>query len=40
VTQRHVFGDEACAPLKDDCNERENQRELDGHPAKDTHIPI
>ena len=40
MTQRHVLGDEICAPLKDDCNNRENQRELDGHPTKDTLIPI
>jgi hypothetical protein len=30
MTQRHVLGDKACATLKDDCNNRKNQRELDG----------
>jgi hypothetical protein len=40
MTQRQVLGDEICTPFKDDCNNRKNQRELDGHPAKDTHIPL
>ena len=40
MTQRQVLGDEICAPFKDDCNHGKNQRELDGHPAKDTLIPF
>jgi hypothetical protein len=40
MTQRQVLGDEIGTPFKDDCNNRKNQRELNGHPAKDTLIPI
>ena len=40
MTQRHVFGDEICAPRKNDGNNGENQWERDGHSAKDTLIPI
>ena len=40
MTQCHVLGDKICTPLKDNCNKRENQRELDRHPANDTLIPI
>jgi hypothetical protein len=40
MTQGQVLGDEICTPFKDDCNNRKNQRELDGHPTKITHIPL
>ena len=40
MTQRHVLGDEVYTPLKDDGDKGENQRELGGHPAKDTLNPI
>jgi hypothetical protein len=40
MTQRHVLGDEICTPLKNDGNNGENQRELEGHPAKDNLNPI
>jgi hypothetical protein len=30
MTQRHVLGDEICTPFKDDGDDGENQRELDG----------
>jgi hypothetical protein len=40
MTQRHILGDEICAPLKNNGDNGENQRELEGHTAKDTLIPI